>query len=97
MNILIPNLKTHEIISIRSWKTVNSIIGRGKAQRHLRRVISLNQRPYQMLSIISSLILDQSSKISTQGKTISYFDYLMKPTQTCIHAKPTVSEEINYC
>ena len=47
-----------------------------------------------MLLIIILLILDQNRprKFSNRGK--KYFDYLIKPAQTCIYAKPVVAEEI---
>ena len=71
-------------------------------QRNLRRVISklkkqkilLNRRQYQMLSIIIFVDVGPklASKIQHTGK--NYYDYLIKPAQTCIYTKPTVPEEI---
>ena len=83
-----------------TWKTINSIIGRGtkkSLQSNFRIDDTKNiTEPKTISNAFNNFFVDigpkLASKIQHTGK--NYFDYLTKPAQTCIFAKPIVAEEI---
>ena len=83
-----------------TWKTINSIIGRVtkvSTQSNFKTDDAENiTEPKNISNAFNNFFVDigpkLASKIQHTGK--NYFDYLIKPAQTCIFTKPIVPEEI---